>query len=347
MKKRKQTPTTKTTTGDGGATTSTTLAAGDIKTLIRDYATFFDDLVDRIPAKFYLPTADENKAWYQGLSKAAKAVAKQKSIENTKKARRDRLDPEKSTKTTEILKETLENESKDDDGGDGRSEVTLEDLHQRLQKRIAELRAARGGVEGGGRRREADRREKDGKKRKREDEDSGKKKEEKKENGGDNIGKEVEAAAKGIEFGKVKLGAELDDVSHKKKKKKKLSKEEELKRALELEAAKKDPEKGEVVAKKHAWKAATERAMGKKVHDNPKLLKQSLQKEKRKHKKSIEKWKKRDETTQKMKQEKQEKRKENIKAKIDRKKQMKIEKREKKLMRPGFEGRKEGFVNAD
>jgi len=211
MKKRKQTPATKTTTGDGGATTSATLSAGDIKTLIRDYAAFFDDLIDRIPAKFYLPTADENKAWYQGLSKAAKAVAKQKSIENTKKARRDRLDPEKSTKTTEILKETLENERKDDDGGDGRSEVTLEDLHQRLQKRIAELRAARGGVEGGGRRKEAERREKDGKKRKREDEDSGKKKEEKKENSGDNVEKEVEAAAKGIEFGKVKLGAELDD----------------------------------------------------------------------------------------------------------------------------------------
>lgn len=119
-----------------------------------------------------------------------------------------------------------------------------------------------------------------------------------------------------------------------------------MKRALELEEAKKDPETGEIIAKKHSWKAATERAMGNKVHDNPKLLKQSIQKDKRKHKKSVEKWKSRTETTQKMKHEKQEKRKGNIKAKIDRKKQMKIEKREKKLMRPGFEGRKEGFVNS-
>jgi len=218
MKKKRQPSAAETNIGDGGATATITIAASEIKTLIRDYAAFFDDLIDRIPAKFYLPTVDEEKAWYQGLSKAAKAAAKQKSIENTKKARRNRLDPEKSAKTTEILKETLENVRKEDDdedgagGSEGRSGVTLEDLHQRLQKRIAELRAARGGGEGGGSRKGVERREKrDGKKRKREDETSERKKQEKKENGGDNVEKEVEEAAKGIEFGKVKLGAEIED----------------------------------------------------------------------------------------------------------------------------------------
>ncbi|GAB4836430.1 hypothetical protein Ancab_001342 [Ancistrocladus abbreviatus] len=99
-------------------------------------------------------------------------------------------------------------------------------------------------------------------------------------------------------------------------------------------------------AKKHAWKVVTDKAMGKKVHDNPKLLKQGIKKEERKHKKSVEKWKQRmKRSTNMRKQEKQEKRKENSKFKIEQKKRRKIEKREKRLVRPGFKGRKEGFIN--
>uniref|UniRef100_A0A803N2P3 Ribosomal RNA-processing protein 14/surfeit locus protein 6 C-terminal domain-containing protein n=2 Tax=Chenopodium quinoa TaxID=63459 RepID=A0A803N2P3_CHEQI len=109
----------------------------------------------------------------------------------------------------------------------------------------------------------------------------------------------------------------------------------------------KDPEKGGELAKQHSWKSAMERTMGNKVHDDPKLLKKSLQKDKKKHAKSVEKWKQRIETTEKMKRGKQDKRNENIKAKKDKKKQSKIDKREKKLMRPGFEGRKEGFVTGN
>lgn len=129
-----------------------------------------------------------------------------------------------------------------------------------------------------------------------------------------------------------------------KKKKRRLSKEKELQRALKLEEEMKDPEKGDEVAKRHSWKSAIERTMGTKVHDNPKLLKKSLLKDKKKHTKSVEKWKQRVDTTEKMKKGKQDKRKENIKSKMDKRKQSKIDKREKKLMRPGFEGRKEGFV---
>jgi len=35
----------------------------------------------------------------------------------------------------------------------------------------------------------------------------------------------------------------------------------------------------------------------------------------------------------------------NIKDRIHQKKMRRIEKREKKLMRPGFEGKKEGYIN--
>jgi hypothetical protein len=46
-----------------------------------------------------------------------------------------------------------------------------------------------------------------------------------------------------------------------------------------------------------------------------------------------------------MKAEKQQKRSKNIAGRIEQKKMRRIEKREKKLMRPGFEGPKQGYIN--
>ena len=60
-----------------------------------------------------------------------------------------------------------------------------------------------------------------------------------------------------------------------------------------------------------------------------------------------EKWKERIQTTEKMKNERQQKRRDNIAGKAKEKKMRKIAKREKKLMRPGFEGRKEGYITQD
>ncbi|OMO84836.1 Surfeit locus 6 [Corchorus capsularis] len=227
-----------------------------------------------------------------------------------------------------------------EEGGEERS-VTYEELRERLRKKIEELRGARNTAGGS---------------------DKGKKKDEKKGNaekkrkrfggvekkkGTDNndkhkIEKDVEEAAKELAFSHVKLG---DEEKHGKMKKRKLSKYKELENALKLQEAKKDPEKGEAIAKKHSWRAAMDRAAGIKVHDDPKLLKQSIQKEKKKHQKNVQKWNERVETTEKLKAEKQQKRSENISEKIHEKKMRRIAKREKKLLRPGFEGRKEGFIN--
>ncbi|XAR72127.1 hypothetical protein NMG60_11018653 [Bertholletia excelsa] len=351
----------KTKAGRPATTASDAAAAVDLKALIRDHSLFFDKLIELIPAKFYLPSDEDKKPWFQGLGKAAKAAAKKQTKENIKKARRDRLDPEKSqTSTLELLKRKIDddkqtNEGGDDeaqedikptgnfDGGDERS-VTYEELRQRLHRRIEELRANRGT----GEKSKNERREKQDnqhKKRKRDD-NSGKD-----AKGGimgkpeGEMEKDVAEATKGIEFGKVKLGG--DDDSGRKKKKRKLSKAKELERAKKLEEAKKDPEKGEAVAKKHLWKAAVSRAAGVKVHDDPKLLKQSIHKEKKRHEKNAEKWKERVESREKLKEEKQQKRAENIAERIHQKKMRKIAKREKKLLRPGFEGRKEGYINED
>ncbi|XP_022740328.1 ribosomal RNA-processing protein 14-like [Durio zibethinus] len=329
----------------------------DLKSMIHENALFFDKLVELIPARFYLPD-EKDKAWFQGLSKAEKASAKKQSRENIKKARRDRLDPEKSSKTTlDLLKENLEkeklNQESDDeeievrpmmsdlDGGEERS-VTYEELRQRLHRKIEELRGGRNNVGSHKGKKKNERNDKKGNVQKKRKRDNGA--EEKKgatSNDMEKVEKDVEEAAKELTFSHVKLG---DEEKHGKKKRK-LSTLKELENAMKLEEARKDPERGEVIAKKHSWKAAMDRAAGIKVHDDPKLLKQSIQKERKRHQKNVEKWNERVETTEKLKAEKQQKRSENIADKIHQKKMRRIAKREKKLLRPGFEGRKEGFIN--
>ncbi|KAF8409860.1 hypothetical protein HHK36_002378 [Tetracentron sinense] len=87
-----------------------------------------------------------------------------------------------------------------------------------------------------------------------------------------------------------------------------------------MEEEKKDPESGEIISKKQSWKAETSRAAGIKVHDDPKLLKQSIKKEKKKHKKNVEKWKDRIESRGKIKAQKQHTRSENVAERIHQKK---------------------------
>ncbi|KAJ6890347.1 hypothetical protein NC651_023990 [Populus alba x Populus x berolinensis] len=49
---------------------------------------FFDKLIELIPAKFYLPTDEKDKPWFPGLSKGAKASAKErKQGKTSRKAR--------------------------------------------------------------------------------------------------------------------------------------------------------------------------------------------------------------------------------------------------------------------
>ncbi|KAL4557997.1 hypothetical protein LXL04_036193 [Taraxacum kok-saghyz] len=345
-----------------------TTSTVDLKTLIHDNALFFDKLVELIPAKFYLPIEEDSKPWFQGLSKGKKASLKQQTRENIKKSRRDRLDPEKSQTTTlDLLKKNItknENTNKESNNSDEDSEeeeeieikvkkkptkqskgetsnksVTYEELRQRLHSKLEMLKANRG--EGKRTMMMNERRERGDftdKKRKREDHNNHGSNHGSSSNSGKGVDDDKEEKFEGdFEFGKVKLG---DDDSNRKKAKKG-SKVKELEKAKKLKEAKKE---NMVVATKHSWKAATEKAMGVKVHDDPKLLKKSLQKDKKRKEKSAGKWKERVETQEKLRDEKQSKRRGNIEERANQKKARKIAKREKKLMRPGFEGRKEGYI---
>ncbi|GAB2216030.1 hypothetical protein Droror1_Dr00023797 [Drosera rotundifolia] len=323
-------------------TTTTTDSA------IHEHALFFDKLIELIPPKFYI--GEEEKSWFQGPLKAKKAKQKKKKTkENTKKARRERFDPEIGKKSTlDLLKERVEKEKKGKErkGFDvkGLAEeeeetervLTHEELRERFRRKLEELRGGRSDNVNQGKKRRRD----DGRPSRKgtNESEKGKEKEEERD-----VEKEAMEAAEGIRFGKLKLSGE-GEVDGVKKKRRNLSKEKELERALKMEEeAKTDPE----VAKKQAWKVAMDRAKGIKVHDDPRKLKESIKKEEKKHNKSKEKWEGRVESVETKRKERQEKRKENVKAKIEQKKMRKIEKREKKLMRPGFEGRKEGFINGD
>nr|GMC79731.1 ribosomal RNA-processing protein 14-C-like [Ipomoea batatas] len=301
------------------AAAATAVAATDLKALIHESSVFFDNLVNLIPPRFYLPS-DDSKPWFQGLSKAKKASFKRQSRENLKLARRNRLDPDKKiaqSSTLDLLKESIEKQKiaelssgntddsdkekpidfgEEDDGNGNDRSVTYEELRQRLRRKIEALRGNRGASERSERKasgKDGNSVNSEGKKRKRDSENNEK------------IGNEANPGnvLSEIEFGKV--------------------------------------------AEKQSWKAAADRAMGVKVHDNPRLLKESMKREKKRKEKSTEKWKERVESREKLKEERQQKRRDNISGRIQEKKMRKIAKREKKLMRPGFEGRKQEFITKD
>ncbi|KAK2079850.1 hypothetical protein QBZ16_002245 [Prototheca wickerhamii] len=80
------------------------------------------------------------------------------------------------------------------------------------------------------------------------------------------------------------------------------------------------------------------------VYDDPKLLKKSLKKEAKLKAKKSKAWQERVASQEEEKKQRQDKRKTNIQSRIQDTKNRKKDRREKKLMRPGFEGRKTGFI---
>lgn len=113
----------------------------DLESVIHEHASFFDKLVELIPAKFYLPTDDNEKPWFQGLNKKQKAKAKKKTIQNIKKSKVQRLDPEKPVTTLELLKKSLgkekanEGEEEEDVDGGFRGRIFEEAKHIQSSKK--------------------------------------------------------------------------------------------------------------------------------------------------------------------------------------------------------------------
>jgi len=116
-------------------------------------------------------------------------------------------------------------------------------------------------------------------------------------------------------------------------------------------------EQGKKKAEEYQWSKLMKKAQGEKVRDNPNQIAKKLKKVKKQKQKSTKEWEKRTEQTEKAKEQRQKQRQSNIQAKIDRKKSANLRKtigapkskgskgKGHKKRRPGFEGKKSGFIN--
>lgn len=157
---------------------------------------------------------------------------------------------------------------------------------------------------------------------------------------------ESDEDASNLQFGRVEVEGKVGGPA----KKKRASKEALLKKALsqrrEIEdAGGEDTAAGKKVAERYSWDAALARAGGEKVLNDPKLLQKSVKNEQRMKKKSAEKWAARVDRTEEQMAAKQKKRKDSLKNRASAKVEKRIEKREKKRNRPGFEGRSQAPIN--
>lgn len=344
----------------------------ELESRVHEHRIFFDNLVELVPAKFYLPKEDQENSWHPGMSKSERAAAKLATKKNLKRARRDRLDPDKFTTTLKLLQQKesdkpVELEAKNEAQHAANSRLrgkesrasTYEELRERLKKRIEMLRAKRNADAAAAAAKNAknwqNQKKLDSQKRKRKSLISNiegnveiptvKRKKHDPENMEDSDRKnEPLESVSTFEFGRVKMGLD-NNIKSGRKKRRKDSKEQLLAKATKLQLEMQDNKKGQEFALKHSWKVALNRASGEKVFDDPNLLKRSIKKEQHQQQKRSKKWSERKETERKAVEEKQQKRTEHIKEHKQQKKERKIAKREKKLLRPGFEGRREGFIN--
>ncbi|CAE6016510.1 unnamed protein product [Arabidopsis arenosa] len=191
------------------------LESDNIVDMIHRHADFSDKLINLIPARIYLSDDDNEMKWFQGLSKEEKVNAKRETIENLKKAKRYRLDPEKSVLTTlDLQKQKLEKEKEKFGIKPMFLGLQEDDTFEKMRERRLQ-------------------------------------KNKRKRDSGLNV---VEEVVKDLTYGYVKIGDD-DEEYAKNRKKKRVSKAKELEMATKLEALKKDPKKGDFVAKKHSWKA--------------------------------------------------------------------------------------------
>jgi hypothetical protein len=322
-------------------------------------AVFFDRLVDLIPAKHYMAD-EEERVEVRYLQKSERESVREQFKKKYKESKKAKLDPELAGGTLKALqqhKSTTRKEQVLSHGGDvgnGKVMKPNEELRMKLQKRLEDMRNQRKAEEketkvksvtnwkdealSQGRKKAAaqqkqarqkmskvDRLEKDNKIR---NKMAGK--------------QEQKAGSKAgdidFSFGKLDFGQDHGPRTGKKK----LSKQELL------EKVEKDQEKvlSKEEEKKKAWKAALARAHGEKVLDDPKLLKKSIKKEAKLKDKKTKAWNERMEKVKEKQSQRQQKRKDNLQSRIDAKKSAKKERREKKLLRAGFEGRKKDFISS-
>lgn len=318
----------------------------------RQCAVFLDRLVDLIPAKHYLDSAAEEHVEVRYLPKSERAAVKEGFKKKYKESKRSKLDPDEAVGTLGQLQKQQEKkqQEREEEGVETRKEdgPKTEELRLKLQKRLEEMRKQRKAEEA----KEKVKSVKDwkeealskGRKKAAAQQKQGRQKmskverldrDEKPSKAPHAVKQKEKGTDLDFSFGKLEFGGEDGPRA-----KKKQSKQEILEQ-VEKEGQKslsKDEEK------RRAWKAALARAHGEKVLDDPRLLKKSIKKESKLKEKKTKAWNERMEKVKEKQNQRQQKRKDNLQQRIDAKRDRKREKREKKLLRAGFEGRKKGFI---
>lgn len=329
--------------------------------ILVERAKFFTALADLIPARHYYGE-DEERVQLRYIEKSKREDARKDFQKKYKAAKRAKFDPEavKSRSATgrgaqqdrpaNLDLKSMEESPETKDAADKRVPGASPDtLREKLQQRLDELRKQRKADEHGKKVRQAKEWKEaalhQGRKKVSDHQKHARQKPSKVLIQGDNAKKDAEKnhvekkkeSNVGTEFAfsKLRFGE-----SGQERKKQKVSKQEMLQRAEKHGKAILDKEE----EKKKAWKAALARAHGEKVLDDPKLLRKSLKKEAKLKDKKAKIWADRQEQVKEKQSSKQQKRKENLQARIDAKKAAKKERREKKLLRAGFEGRKKSFI---
>ena len=132
------------------------------------------------------------------------------------------------------------------------------------------------------------------------------------------------------------------------KRRKKLSKQAALEKAVatkEKLAALQGTAEGREEALRVGWDKALRAAGGERVLDDPRLLKKSIKREAKSKLKSQKAWQERNKATEEASKAKKLKRFQNIAKKKQGNRAKRIEKRDNKLQRAGFEGRRQGTLN--
>tara|TARA_B110000977_G_scaffold172040_1_gene224116 strand:+ start:4200 stop:5600 length:1401 start_codon:yes stop_codon:yes gene_type:complete len=94
---------------------------------IRGHSSFFDRLVELIPARHYVPDEKDPERSKFNKTKSAKALAKLEAKENSKKALRAKLQPNGMTTLEKIKRKAKGSDDNDDDASDSENSSDFED----------------------------------------------------------------------------------------------------------------------------------------------------------------------------------------------------------------------------
>mmetsp|Transcript_31557 Transcript_31557/g.80879 ORF Transcript_31557/g.80879 Transcript_31557/m.80879 type:complete len:364 (+) Transcript_31557:65-1156(+) len=348
-------------------------AAADSATVVADAAPaaggahlaahikFFDKMVELIPAKYYHDSGHEGAA-NKFLPKAERAAARSAAKDAAKAAKKTKLDPDQAKTALDVQREAAgaapEGAPAEGQGGKqvslqfnvGAGSASRDTLKAKLAARLQELRKQRNAEE----RANGALKAKEWQKAATRGAKSPRAKPGKGTGAAPANGKAARQGGPGgkpqpeadLTFGKVQL-PESGRGQNVRKRGKKPSTGELLAQATakkEKAAAMAGTSEGKELAASEAWKSALARAQGERVLDDPKLLRRSLKKETKQKAKSRDAWQERTRKETEKKDATQKKRKDNLKRRADAKIQKKKDKRDKKLLRPGFEGRKLGSI---